>query len=81
MQQVELKPQGPPAEPTFIKVEYEGNMVPAEVFLVREQSYIQEYALIKAPYTREFTRVSMVKTKQYPIPDINIDPLVRKWFR
>lgn len=47
----------------------DGVLVDCEIFNVREFNGVQEYALMRAPHSREFTRVSYIKTTLFPIKD------------
>jgi len=76
-----LKQPGPPTEPKHGHIDYNGKQVEAEIILVREYSCNQDYALVRHPHTRPFTRISVVKTQQYPINDSDIPSNVKKWFR
>lgn len=61
---VEQKPALLPFKQTIL---FEGNMVEAEIFPVREHSGIQEYAMVRAPFARDkHTRISLFKTKFIP---------------
>ena len=59
---METKLPSQPSEPKKMNIPYDGHIVPAEVFTVREYNGYQEYALIRQPNCREFTAVSLIKT-------------------
>ena len=60
----------PPTDPKYTKTLYNSKMVPSEIWVVREQTGDQLYALVREPNTRPYTKVSVIKLgKSQPIKD------------
>lgn len=81
MKSIELKLPGPPAEPKTKYIQFNGERVQAEVWIVREQSGLQEYAMVRDVNAREYTTVCVEKRKLHPINDKDIPSWLMKWFR